>query len=206
MAITVAFEMSASYMSPCTKAALSATPFSRAACCRDLDQLRVELHAKGARAAVRGGDDVAAVAGPQVDDVVVLRHLRQIEHRLDELRRRRHPDHVLAGLADARLVGAGRRRRCRGRGWADRRLGRRGAGNDQRQQRRQGERPEADRHDAGTAFTSSASGTTGPCSGTMRSTRSLRVRICSSRLAAYGCRVPPGLNASASISTRSRGR
>ena len=53
-----------------------------------------------AGAALGRRDDVAAVAGAQIDHVVGRRQLRHVEHLLDERRRRRHPDDVLAGLAD----------------------------------------------------------------------------------------------------------
>ena len=40
---------------------------------------------------------------PRSIDDVVRRHLRHGEHAVDHLVGRRHPDHVLAGLADLRL-------------------------------------------------------------------------------------------------------
>ena len=64
------------------------------------------------RAALGRRDDVAPVAGAEVHDVVLRRHLRHIEHLLDQLRRRRHPDDVLAFLADRRLERCGLLRRC----------------------------------------------------------------------------------------------
>ena len=53
-----------------------------------------------ARAALRRGDHRAAVAGAEIDHVVLRRHFRHVEHLVDERLRRRHPDDVLAGLAD----------------------------------------------------------------------------------------------------------
>ena len=51
-------------------------------------------------AALGGGDHRAAVAGAEVDDVVLRRDLGHVEHLVDERLRRRHPDDVLAGLTD----------------------------------------------------------------------------------------------------------
>jgi hypothetical protein len=74
----------------------------------ECDHARVVLDAHGARAAFCGGDDGAAVAGAEVDDVVLGRHLGHVEHLVDEGLRRGHPDDVFPFLADLRLVG-GRR-------------------------------------------------------------------------------------------------
>ena len=73
---------------------------------RQRDQLGVVLDAQRARAALGGGDDVAPVARAEVHDEVLRRHRRHVEHLLDQRRRGRHPDHVLAGLSDIGLVGA----------------------------------------------------------------------------------------------------
>ena len=51
---------------------------------RQLDHLRVVFDADGARAALRGADDVAAVARPQIHDEVLRRDLGDVEHLLDE--------------------------------------------------------------------------------------------------------------------------
>ena len=55
-----------------------------------LDELRVEVDAEGARAALRRGDDDAAVAGAEVDQVFAGLDLRHVEHALDHVLRRRH--------------------------------------------------------------------------------------------------------------------
>ena len=67
---------------------------------RQRDQVGVVLDADAAGAAPGGGDDVAAVAGSEVHRRIVGRDLGQVEHRLDQSGRGRHPDRVLAGLAD----------------------------------------------------------------------------------------------------------
>ena len=103
-ASTLACEMSASYMSPCTNFARSATLRPRRGGAR-LDQLLLPFHAKRARPALRCGDDVAAVARAEVHHEVLGTDLRHVEHLVDQRGRRRHPDHVLARLADVRLVG-----------------------------------------------------------------------------------------------------
>ena len=54
-------------------------------------------------AALGGSDDRAAVAGAEVHQEVARHDLGHVEHAVDQRLRRRHPDHVLAGLADARL-------------------------------------------------------------------------------------------------------
>ena len=54
-------------------------------------------------AALGGGDHGAAVAGAEIDQDVGRRHLRHVEHAVDQRLRGRNPDHVLAGLADGRL-------------------------------------------------------------------------------------------------------
>jgi hypothetical protein len=52
--------------------------------------LRVEIDAKRARAALRRGDDDAAVAGAEIDQVFAGFDLRHVEHALDHVLRRRH--------------------------------------------------------------------------------------------------------------------
>ena len=56
-------------------------------------------------AALGGGDDRAAVARAEVDDVVLRRQLRHVEHLVHESLRGRDPDDVLARLSDFRLEG-----------------------------------------------------------------------------------------------------
>ena len=50
-------------------------------------------------------DDVDSVTRPEVDQVVLWRDGRHVQHLLDERRRRRHPLHVLAFLSELRLIG-----------------------------------------------------------------------------------------------------
>ncbi len=63
----------------------------------------------------RCGDCDLAVAGAQIDHIVLRLRLRHVQHAFDDLVRRRHPYHVLALLADVGLevlllgVGGGRR-------------------------------------------------------------------------------------------------
>jgi hypothetical protein len=47
-----------------------------------------------------GRDHRAAVAGAEIDDVIVRRHLRHLQHAFDQRLRRWHPDHILAFLTD----------------------------------------------------------------------------------------------------------
>ena len=82
-AMTLALEMSATNMSPWTNCALSATPASFASCLRQLDHVRVVLDTECDRAALGRADDVAAVAGAQVDDEVLRCHLCEVEHPFD---------------------------------------------------------------------------------------------------------------------------
>src|SRR5919204_914741 len=85
---------------------------------RELDHVRVVLDAERARAALRRRDHRAAVARAEIDDIVLWRDARHVEHLVDHRLRRRHPDDVLAGLADFRLEGrrGGRALRLRLRG------------------------------------------------------------------------------------------
>ncbi len=48
-----------------------------------------------------GGDDGAAVAGAEVDQIVLGGDLGHVEHAVDEGLRRRHPHHVLTGWPDS---------------------------------------------------------------------------------------------------------
>ena len=70
---------------------------------RQIDHVRIEFDADGGRAALRRGDDGAAVARAEIHVEVARSQLGDVEHPVDQRLRRRHPDHVLAGLADARL-------------------------------------------------------------------------------------------------------
>ena len=51
-------------------------------------------------AALGGRDHRPAVAGSEIDHVILRRDLRHVEHLVDERLRRRHPDDVLARLSD----------------------------------------------------------------------------------------------------------
>jgi len=84
-----------------------------------LRHVGVVLDAGGAGAELlRRRDGDLAVAGAEVEVDVVRARLRHGEHAVDDVVGRRHPDHVLAGLADLGLVlglrgGAkGKQQRC----------------------------------------------------------------------------------------------
>src|SRR6266404_3213300 len=77
------------------------------------DHLGVVLDAERVRAALCRGDHRAAVARAEIDDVVLRRHAREVEHLVDHRLRRRHPHDVLARLADFGLEGGGGRRALR---------------------------------------------------------------------------------------------
>jgi hypothetical protein len=57
----------------------------------------------GAHAALGGGDDGAAVARAQIDEIVGLCDLGHVEHAVDQGLGAGDPDHVLAGLAAVRF-------------------------------------------------------------------------------------------------------
>ena len=78
---------------------------------RQHNEVGVELDAARPGAAPRRGDDVAAVARPEIDHEVRRRDLREVEHLLDERVGVGDPHDVLAGLTHLRLV----RRWCLGR-------------------------------------------------------------------------------------------
>ena len=80
---------------------------------RQLDHVGVVLDPHGGRAALRGGDNGAAVARPEVHDEVLRRHLGHVEHLVHERLRCRHPHHVLARLSDFRFKRLLRRLLCR---------------------------------------------------------------------------------------------
>ena len=84
-AMTVAFEMSASNMSPWTNIALSATPAFAAFSFEYWTRSGLNSTPSALRAALGRGDDVAAIAGPEVDDEIARRHGRHVEHLLDHL-------------------------------------------------------------------------------------------------------------------------
>jgi hypothetical protein len=79
--------------------------FLRRVALRELDHVRVVFDAHRARAALRRGDDGAAVARAEVHVEVLRRELRHVEHLVHQRLRRRHPDDVLAFLSDGRLKG-----------------------------------------------------------------------------------------------------
>jgi len=68
------------------------------------DESAVIFDAARAEAALRCRNHEDAIAGSQVDQPVLRRDLRQVEHRLDERRRGRHPLDVLARLVQPRRV------------------------------------------------------------------------------------------------------
>ena len=86
---------------------------------------RIDVDADGARAVfLRRGDRNPAVAGSEVVDHVVGRHVRHLQHGFDDVLRRRHVDDVRIAqrLAGARAIpgpaaGCRRSRRRFGRGW-----------------------------------------------------------------------------------------
>ena len=80
-------------MSRTSKRVRSPTPAWRAFSVAMLHQVRIEVDAKPARAALRRLDDDAAVARAEVDHVVALLHLRHAHHPLDDLHRRLHVRH-----------------------------------------------------------------------------------------------------------------
>ena len=100
---TCAFEKSVSKMSALTNVALSATPAAVGVALRQLHHVGVVFDALRAEPALGGGDHRAAVAGAEVHEVVLRRHLRHVEHLLDQRLRRGHPHHVLARLSDGRF-------------------------------------------------------------------------------------------------------
>ena len=72
---------------------------------RQLDQLAVVLDAMGARAALGRGDDVAAIAGAEIDHVVLGRDCGDIEHFLHHGLGITDPDDIFTELARLGLVG-----------------------------------------------------------------------------------------------------
>ena len=102
---TVASEKSVLKMSPRTKRVRRLTPASARLALRELDQAAVVLDAARAGAALRGRDHQDAVAGTEVDEPILRREPRQVEHLLDQRRRRRHPLDVLARLVQPRRIG-----------------------------------------------------------------------------------------------------
>jgi hypothetical protein len=94
-------------MSRTSKRRDAATPARRAFSDGELHQAGIEIHAEGARAAPRRGDDDAPVARAQVDQRVAGAHLRDAQHALDDLRRRHDERHraVVPGPAAAICAG-----------------------------------------------------------------------------------------------------
>ncbi len=72
---------------------------------RQLDQLAIVLDAMGARAALRRGDDVAAIAGTEIDDVVLGVTAGDIEHFLHHRLGITDPDDIFTELARLGLIG-----------------------------------------------------------------------------------------------------
>ena len=103
MVITVAFEKSVSNRSAFMKLRLLADAFLGGVALRQLDHVGVVFDALRRGAALGRGDDGAAIAGAEVVHGVGRRDLGHVEHLVDQRLRRRHPDHVLAGLTDLRL-------------------------------------------------------------------------------------------------------
>ena len=83
-AITVAFEMSAVYMSPSMNVAFTGHARLLRQPIGQRHHLGIELDADGGGAAAGCGDDVAAIAESQVHDDVLWGDLRHVEHLLDE--------------------------------------------------------------------------------------------------------------------------
>ena len=80
---------------------------------RQGNQVGVVLDAERTSATLRRGDDDAAVAGAEVDHVILRRYLRQVQHLFGERLRRRQPNHILAVLALFWLIFVARWRRLR---------------------------------------------------------------------------------------------
>ena len=92
------------------RGACRSTPASAALLLRDSATMSGLYSMPIARGAALGrGDDRAAVARAQVVVDVLRRDLGHVEHLLDQRLRRRHPDDVLARLADRRLERLGGR-------------------------------------------------------------------------------------------------
>jgi hypothetical protein len=73
---------------------------------RERGELSVVFDADRARAELAGRPDRdLAVAGAEVVDDVLGAHVGELEHRHHQPVERRHPHHVLAGLADQRAEG-----------------------------------------------------------------------------------------------------
>jgi hypothetical protein len=77
----------------------------------ELDHVRVVFDAHCTGTALCGGNHGAAVTRSEIDDEILRRDLRHVEHFLDENLRRWHPDHVFACLADLWLIRLGCRLR-----------------------------------------------------------------------------------------------
>ena len=117
--MTCAFERSVSKRSAFDERRLVGdTPAAVAFRLRQLDHVRVVFDAHRAGAALGRGDHGAAVTGAEIHHEVLRRDLGHVEHLLDEHLRRRHPDDVLAGLANLRLERLCGLRRLRERGRA----------------------------------------------------------------------------------------
>ena len=98
--MTVAFEKSVSKRSAFMNVALSVTPSLAAFFFDSSTMSGLYSMPIARRAALGGGDHRAAVARAEVHQEVLRRDLGHVEHLVDQRLRRRHPDDVLAGLAD----------------------------------------------------------------------------------------------------------
>ena len=103
--MTVACEKSLSKRSAFANVALARHAFGGGVALRQRHHVRVVLDAVRPGATLGRGDDRAAVTRPEIDDVVLWRDFRHVEHLVHEGLRRRHPDDVLACLSDFRLEG-----------------------------------------------------------------------------------------------------
>ena len=130
MVITCAFEKSVSNRIGLREHRSVGDALGRGVAPGQLDHVGVVFDALGPKAALGGRDDRAAVAGSEINQKVLGRHLRQVEHRVDKRLRSGHPDHVLAGLSDLRFK----------RRWRLRPLGER-TGRENRQDHREDDKP-----------------------------------------------------------------
>ena len=114
--MTDAFEMSASYMSPRSNRARSPTP-AAVALRRDSSTMSGLYSTPSARAP-RLAAPITLRPSPDPRSITKSSgaHLGHVEHLLDQRLRRRHPDDVLARLADFGFEGGALRRRRRRRG------------------------------------------------------------------------------------------
>ena len=72
---------------------------------RQQHEIQVVFDPNGTYAAFGRGDDDDAVARPEIHDEILRCYFGHIEHGVDQRLRCWHPDDILAGLADLRLIG-----------------------------------------------------------------------------------------------------